>query len=394
MHKVKVVHVTQSLGGVKTYIEHILNYSNAATFEYIVIAPEHSEFQAFCQEKSLKYYPIKIQRNINPFKDLLALYQLISLLRKEKPDVVHTHSAKGGFLGRLAAKFVSAKIIYSPHAFSFLPFRGVKRLVFYFLEFLVKGWTDILLSVSYSEANRAIFEVGYKENKVRTILNAVPLSDDLPFRNYSICKKVGMIGRLTYQKNPLLFLEVAAKLLSKYPFLEFSILGAGLCDHLSKEIEDYLTKNKLKDKIQILNWGENKAKKFLAETDVFVMTSVFEGLPFSLIEAMSLGIPCVVSKVDGNTDVVQNYENGFACLSTDEFCKKIALLIENETVRRKIGQAGYRYVKETHDIKNNIKQLESLYLQLTHMDGLISINKIRESTAEQKRMHLKVSPNI
>lgn len=394
MHKIKVVHVTQSLGGVKTYIEHILNYSNSAAFEYVVIAPEHYEFQALCQEKSLKYHPVKIQRNINPFKDLIALYQIVSLLRKEKPDVVHTHSAKGGFLGRLAAKFLSTKVIYSPHAFSFLPFRGIKRLVFYFLEFLAKSWTNVLLSVSYSEANRAIFEVGYNENKVQTILNAVPVSDDLPFRNYSSCKKIGMIGRLTYQKNPLLFLEVAAKLLSKYPFLEFSILGAGLCDHLSNEIQDYLIKNNLKNKIQVLDWGENKANKFLAETDVFVMTSVFEGLPFSLIEAMSSGIPCVVSKVDGNTDVVQNYENGFACLSTEEFCKKITLLIENESVRRKMGQAGYRYVKEMHDIKNNIKHLESLYLQLTKRDGLISINKIRESTSEQKPMHFKVSPNI
>ena len=257
MNKIKVVHVTQSLGGVKTYIEHLFNYSSADEFEYVIIAPEHSEFQEFCSARNVTYHPVKIRRSINPFKDLMILIKIISLLRKEKADIVHTHSAKGGYLGRFAAKFVSAKVVYSPHAFSFLSFKGIKRVVFYLLECIARGWTDILLSVSYSEANRAIHEVGYEKSKVRVILNAIPVEDTLPFRNYNKCYEIGMIGRLTYQKNPFLFLELASKILEKYPKIRFSILGAGLCDHLSDDINAYIVENQLDNKIKILNWGDN-----------------------------------------------------------------------------------------------------------------------------------------
>ena len=395
MNKLKVVHVTQSLGGVKTYIEHLFNYSSGNEFDYVIIAPEHSEFQEFCSARNITYHPVKIKRSINPVQEIAVLFNIISILKKEKPDIVHTHSAKGGYLGRIAAKFVSAKVIYSPHAFSFLSFKGIKRIAFYFLEFIARKWTDILLSVSYSEANRAIHEVGYEKNKVRVILNAIPVEDTLPFRNYSKCYEIGMIGRLTYQKNPFLFLELASKILEKFPNIKFSILGAGLCDHLSEDINAYLVENNLVDKIEILKWGDNnKSKNYLKSIDIFLMTSVFEGLPFSLVEAMASGLPCIVSKVDGNTDVIQNLENGFACLSIDEFYRKIETLVQSEELRRKFGQAGYRYVKEVHDVKKNVKLLEDLYLSLTKRKGPVKIKIVEENVDTKQLINLQVNSNF
>ena len=395
MNKIKVVHITQSLGGVKTYIEHLFNHSSGDEFKYVIIAPEHSEFQEFCSVRNVTYYPVKIRRNINPVREIIVLFNIISILKKEKPHIVHTHSAKGGYLGRLATKFVPAKVIYSPHAFSFLSFKGLKRIAFYFLEYIARTWTDILLSVSYSEANRAIHEVGYEKDKVRVILNAIPVEDTLPFRNYNKCYEIGMIGRLTYQKNPFLFLELASKILEKFPNIHFSILGAGLCDHLSDDIKAYLVENKLEKKIKILKWGDNnKSKNYLKRIDIFLMTSVFEGLPFSLVEAMASGLPCVVTKVDGNTDVIQNLENGFACLSIDEFYKKIEMLIESEELRRKFGQAGYRYVKEVHDVKKNVKLLEQLYLSLTNRMSPVKIKILEEETDNKQLINMQVNSNF
>jgi len=91
------------------------------------------------------------------------------------------------------------------------------------------------------------------------------------------------------------------------------------------------------------------------------MTSVFEGLAFSLLEAMSFGVPCVVSKVDGNTDVINNYENGFSCLTVDEFYNKIELLINNAELRIQIGLAGYEYVKARHSLAQSILKIEEVY---------------------------------
>jgi glycosyltransferase involved in cell wall biosynthesis len=154
-------------------------------------------------------------------------------------------------------------------------------------------------------------------------------------------------------------------LLKKYPRLQFSILGAGIHDELADDIYHYLNLHQLTNKIKILQWGNSHtSRQFLEETDIFVMTSVFEGLPFSLLEAMAIGIPCVVSKVDGNTDVIQNNENGFACLSIKEFCNKIELLINNPYIRSQIGQAGQKYVRTHHNVQLNTKKLERIYLEL------------------------------
>ncbi len=365
MVRKKILHITQATGGVKTYTADVLQHADPAAFQFSVIAPADDIFEEFCRKRAIIYYPINLERNLNPFNNLGILFRIISVIKKEKPDFIHCHSAKGGFLGRMAAKFTSTKIIYTPHAFSYLSFSGVKRMIFYGLEYMARKWTTTLLAISYSEANRAIYELGYDKSKIRVILNSLMIPEAIPVHEYSKCINIRMIGRLTLQKNPLLFLEIANELLIKYPNLQFSILGAGIHDDLTTEIKSYLQENNLMNNITIEHWGDPEtSKRFLQEADVFVMTSVFEGLPFSLLEAMLMGVPCVVSRVDGNTDVIHNNENGFSCLSGEEFFKKIELLILSEDLRTKLGKAGQDYVKDKHDIKKRIKQLEILYREL------------------------------
>ncbi|WP_129715967.1 glycosyltransferase family 4 protein [Pedobacter sp. SYP-B3415] len=358
----KILHITQAMGGVKTYLTHVFNYADHDQYEFVIIAPKDEAFEAFCASKGIRYYCINLQRSIAPVADLKGLFRIASLIRKEKPHVIHTHSAKGGFLGRLATKFAKSKVIYTPHGFSYMSFTGVKRVLFYSLEILAQRWTNLLLAVSYSEGNRAIFEIGFKPAKVKVILNAIPI----PFKPRTVMGipdlHIGMIGRLTYQKNPLLFLELAKTLLEKFPGLKFSMLGAGLHDHLSKEITAYLEKHELTSRVAFINWGEDgTSERFLNSIDVFLMTSVFEGLPFSLLEAMGVGLPCVVSKVDGNTDVIQNNENGYACLSKEEFIEKLTFLVQDQHLRTVTGKAARRYVAAHHNIEKTIKELEGIY---------------------------------
>ena len=358
------MHITHGLGGIQTYLEYILDYSDKSNFEYTIVAPYNPPFQAFCAPFA-KYYPLKVKREVNPFSDVFLLIKLIRLIRKEKPDVLHVHSAKGGFLGRLAGKVCSVKVIYTPHGFSYLSFTGVKRLFFFLLECISRTWCTVLLAVSHSEANRAGFEIGYKPGKVKVIMNSIYSNGQLISRDYDSNYRIGMIGRLTYQKNPMLFMDIAEVLLKKYPNLQFSILGAGLDDHLGTELNNFISAKNLQGKINLLPWGNsNTSKTFIEETDIFVMTSVFEGLPFSLLEAMAGECVCVVSKADGNSDVIQNNENGFACLSKEEFCNNIESLILNKELRIKFGKAGRKYIFEKHNIKAAILQLQNLYKNL------------------------------
>lgn len=359
------MHITHALGGVQTYLEYILSYSDKTRFEYIIVAPYNPTFQQFCLRLA-NYYPLKIKREINPFSDVLLLIKLIRLIRKERPDVLHVHSAKGGFLGRLAGMFSNVKVLYTPHGFSYLSFTGVKRMFFFMLECISRRWSNVLLAVSQSEANRAVFEIGYKPAKIKVIINSICPNLQFSSRNYNNCYRIGMIGRLTYQKNPMLFLEIASMLLKKYPDLQFSILGAGLDDHLGAALNDFISSKNLQQQVSLLPWGNgHTSRSFIENSDIFVMTSVFEGLPFSLLEAMTGQCACVVSKADGNNDVIQNNENGFACLTANEFCEKIELLIHNKALREQFGKAAHQYILDKHNIGYAMAQLDELYQKLS-----------------------------
>jgi glycosyltransferase involved in cell wall biosynthesis len=362
MAKKKVLHLTQATGGVKTYVAHVFDHADLNAFEFVVAAPADVFFEAYCKQKGIPYYVADLERGMNPIATIKLLIKMIKIIKKEQPSVIHAHSAKGGFIGRVAARLTRTKIIYTPHAFSYLSFVGFKRMFFYLLEYLVRGWTDLLLAISYTEANCARYQLGYPKEKVKVILNAVPTQQtDLQNYNYEV-KRIGMIGRLTIQKNPLQFLEIAQQLVAKYPKLQFSILGAGIHDDLKTEIDQYIAQHALAANVTIKNWGDvNTSAAFLKETDIYLSTSIFEGLPFSLLDAMLCGIPCVVTKVEGNTDVIHNGENGFSCLSLQEFCERIELLINNWELRQKIGKGGRAYILANHNVASTIKNLEEIY---------------------------------
>lgn len=361
----KIIHITQAFGGVKTYIDYILTYSNCEKFQYVVVAPKDEEFQKFCAQKGIYYYPVPLKRNFNPIADMISVFRIALIIKKEKPNLIHLHSAKAGFIGRLAGKIVRCKIIYTPHAFSYLSFTGFKRVVFYLLEYISRNWSDLLLPVSYSEANRAFFELGYRRDKVEVFLNSISPPKQFVPKDYNSNFRIGMIGRLTYQKDPLVFLAIASKLIEKYPLMQFSLLGAGLHDHLRLQVETYIVNKNLSNNVQILQWGDSStSSEFLNKTDIYVMTSAFEGLPFSLLEAMGQGIPCVVTVADGNSDVIEDSKNGFICLSLANLTNKIEMLVNSLALRRFIGENGKQYVFQKHNIETNIIRLQGIYSKI------------------------------
>lgn len=358
----KIVYITQALGGVKTHIEYIINHINKKNFEIVLVAPSDTSLGKLCEKFNIIYYKLDFVRELHVYKDIKCFLQIIKILKREKPFLVHAHSAKGGFLGRLAAKICGDKVIYTPNGLAYLSFTGIKRNLYYHLEYWAKAWTTLFLAVSFSEANRAYFELGYDRENVKVVLNAVESNLPVSCKNNTTVKHIGMIARLTYQKNPLLFLQIAKKVLIKYPTLKFSILGGGIHDHLGDDVNNFIINNGLEDKVQIVAWGcSNTSDSYLEDVDIFLMTSAFEGLPYSLLEAMSKGIPCIVSVADGNSDVIKNGENGFSCLSIEEFYLRIEQLIESDSLRCHIGMNAINYIYSNHNIRKNILEVEKIY---------------------------------
>ena len=253
-----------------------------------------------------------------------------------------------------------------------MSFSGIKRATFLLVEALTSKYTYKVLGCSYSESIKMHFEIGIPNYKIDVIPNAIPIvtkETKRLFNTQSDVIKIGTIARLTYQKNPLLLVEIANQVLKKYPNVHFSILGSGLDEHLKEETLNLIDKYNISDKFNILPWGDrNISLEYLKSLDIFILTSIFEGLPLSLLEAMSLGTPCVTSKCDGCNDVIQNNENGFSCMTVDDYIQAISNLIEDQSLQRRIGENAYSFVNKNHNINHFIKKLESYYEKI-HIDS-------------------------
>ena len=361
--RIRVLHITQALGGVKTYFEHILTHIDSNKFEIVLIAPADKELEKLCSSYETIYYRLDIKRNIHLIYDPYCFARILLLVKKIQPNIIHAHSAKGGMLSKLSVYFHRIPVVFTPNAFSYLSFIGFKRVLFYSLEYFSRKKVRKLLAVSHSEYDRAVNELNYKPEQLSIVLNSISINDIEFNRNFDRCSHIGMIGRLTHQKNPLFFLEVAKRIREVFPAIQFTLLGAGYHDHLKEDVLEFIQKHQL-DNVQIMSWGECPLEKFYQELDVFLLTSSFEGLPFSLLEAMSYKLPCVTTNVDGNKDVVKNNYNGFLTNSIEEAVSQIVLLVQSKELRERLGQCAYRYVKEFHNAKINIKKVEHLYENL------------------------------
>jgi len=360
----KIIHISQASGGVKTYIENIMYTLDREMYESILVSPD----ETFLEEatiKGIKSKYIAMKRSPN-FKDIGVIWQLYRIIKKEKVDIIHCHSAKGGAIGRIVGFLTGTRVIFTPNAFSYLSFTGWKRKVYVSIEKGLKRFTDLFLGVSYSEKIRAIEEIGYNPARVNCVQNAIyPRTDKKT--DYALLGRIGMIGRITHQKRPQDFIQLAAAIIEKGYKLKFELLGVGFHDHLLKEIKELIDQLGLQDHIELSPWGKyENVLDFFKTLDIYVMTSAFEGLPFSLLEAMDQGLPCVVSDVDGNRDALINEDSGFIYDNLDQLVGYIVLLLENQKERERIGQNAKLRIGSDHDINKSIKLIEDCYSSINN----------------------------
>lgn len=193
------------IGGLDIYIRNSIIYNKVGSNEYVIVCGKDDKHQPVVRNGiTVKEYPISLFRSLNPLNDLKALIETVKIIKKEKPDVIHCHSAKGGIIGRTAGWITGVKTFYTPHAFSYLctPSK-LKRWVFMTIERLTRFKTYVL-ACSESEQEMAIKEVGYSEEHALVWHNAVPDSALERGKIVDISEPYACyIGRPCYQKNPL-----------------------------------------------------------------------------------------------------------------------------------------------------------------------------------------------
>jgi len=375
MQRIKVLHITQSVGGVETYLKQVISTIDHSRFELKIVGTISENLEPYCIKYNVPFIRLKMARGLNPVSDITSIIRLRKLIKSEKADCAHLHSAKGGFIGRIACSLAKQKSLYTPHALSYLSFTGIKRKAFFSLEKFAIEFTYKILAISHSEADRCVADLGHKRGNIYVIPNSLVIENHFYNTNGSNLHnlegriKVGDIARLTPQKNPLLFVEIAAAVIQKAgKDVHFYILGIGEHDHLMDAVQAKIKEYNIASNLHLLERGDLQTSiHFLQQLDVFLFPSVFEGLSYALLEAMLQGVPCVVSNVDGNKDVIHNNLNGFACNHLDEYVDSILSLINNKAKAEQFGAAAKQYVLDHHDLHKNIHKLEDIYAEFAEM---------------------------
>ena len=348
MNKKKIIHIVESWGsGVFSFLVDLVNKTNN-DYEIIILHGRREEtFEDYKEyfPKNVKLIEIaNFTRSINPVKDIKAFFEIRKLLKKECPDIVHLHSSKAGFLGRFAVNTKKTKVLYNPHGFAYLAkdISKLKSSIYWLAEKIAAMRNCTIIGCSHGE-----YEEALKLTKNSTCINngvdTDKLSDitknfqekEIDFDNL----KIATIGRIGSQKNPVLFNEIAKKFLN----YKFTWIGEGTDKTL-------LTSSN----ITITGWlNKERVLETLNKNDVFVLTSLWEGLPISLLEAMFLKKVCIVSNCIGNRDVIKNEYNGFICKNLQEFESIL------DTLKTKnLNQLKLNAIKDINEIFNLNKMID------------------------------------
>jgi glycosyltransferase involved in cell wall biosynthesis len=344
----------------------------------------------------LQLKPIKrMKRSINPFNDFFTFFEIRQIIRQFKPAIVHTHGAKSGFLGRLAAATLHIPVVV--HTFHGHLFHSYFNPLVTRLLIAVEKWLASKSTCLIALGQKQLAEIQVQLRLPASILKVIPLGIDyinptlaqqnrIAFRqDYQLPEEtiaVGIVGRLVPIKNFPFFVAVVASYLQQYQDKQvvFFIIGDGQekasieQQLMEKNIPFTHQKNAHTAKVFFTSWITD-AQQAIDGLDVVVLTSFNEGTPFSLIEAQFCGKPVVAVNVGGVADTLQDNETGFLVApgNVAAFAEKIHVLAVDEGLRHRMGKKGVEWVQARFSKEAEVKAFTELYLSSLQEQKLSSI---------------------
>lgn len=323
------------------------------------------------EEYGIMLHHIDFVRNpLNP-QNIKAYAQLDKLIRKEKYDAIHCNTPVGGIAGRIVGNRCGVKrIIYQAHGFHFYkgaPF--MNWMIYYPIERLLGKYTDALITINNEDYQLSqkfklrkngttyyVPGVGIDTYEYQRIDNARDeIINELKLKKESIL--IISVGELNKNKNNRIIIEALGIL--KDNRIHYLICGEG---ELKNQLQSQAKKNGMEHNVHFLGYRTD-IKRLLSASDIFVMPSYREGLSRSIMEAMTIGLPCVVSKIRGNTDLVKEGVNGFLCSPSNstDFANRILTLADNNELRNEFSNAGKMIINQ-FSRANVVKGLHDIYL--------------------------------
>jgi len=321
----------------------------------------------------------ELRRNINPAKDFIAFYRIYNYIKKHDYTIIHTHTAKAGFLGRLAAKCAGTPvIIHTLHGITFHNFLNIiVKNIYIFLEKWVGKFTDKFITVGDDIKQKYIAKHIAEPDKYITIRSGFDLQQfiqtgtlshtERSFERQRIGLKptdivIGSVSRLEPRKGHIHLIEAASKIVTQNQRIKFLIVGEG---SYRTYLEDEVRRRNLTNWIMFLGYRSDIAR-IMALFDIFVLTSLWEGLPRVLVQAAALGKPIVTFDVEGAREVVVHEKNGFIIPAKNEskLIERLLWLSQHIDRAHQMGLMGKNLINESWDYRIMVQQINNLYQEL------------------------------
>ncbi|MFH1732885.1 MAG: glycosyltransferase family 4 protein [Planctomycetota bacterium] len=375
MARIKVLEVVEAAaGGVMRHVFQIAEHIDKDEFDVTVaISPArmvHPERDLRrLRDLDARVEMVPMLRRPAPVSDLAALRRLVRLMRREKYDVVHAHSSKAGFLGRLAARRAGIeRVFYTPHAFAF-QCGGAVGWMYRQLERIGAIFGGAIVAVSESERELVLKAGIVRPGRVRVIRNAIeapplPTPEDGRQAREKLglpqgAPVVGSVGRLAPQKGLGYLVRAAAHVCGERDGVRFVLIGGGPLEPRLRGLAERLG---IAHRVVFAGHRDDAADLYAA-MDIYVQASLWEGLPYALLDAMGRGLPAVATDLPGNSDVVKGGATGLLVAPRDPAALAGAILdlLDNGEERRELGDAARDLVLREHNAAGFIASVEALY---------------------------------
>lgn len=385
--KIKIINIITrlELGGPPILVLDIIQHLSKERFESSIATgitiDSKYDMIGFARDRHIRVFAMpSLVRNVHPLKDIISLTKLFLLLKKEKYDIVHCHTSKGGFIGRLAAKLAGSKIIiYSPHGDIFEGyFCKLVTKLFILLEKFAARFTDKIINLTTIEIEKFLEHGIGTRQQLKHIYNGINIKyyERAIASNLKKRKEFGLskddfvcatVGRLVPVKGHTYLIKAIQKVVNVIPEAKFLFVGDG---ELKSELLEEIKSLGLQENVFLLG-----ARRDIATTlsciNIFLLPSINEGFGMVLIEAMAAKKPVIATNVGGIPEVVIDGKTGLLVPPKDPeaFSSAIIKLYNNPELSNRMGLAGYRRAKNVFSIEVTVRELGNLYSELIKEKG-------------------------
>ncbi|MEW6009198.1 MAG: glycosyltransferase family 4 protein [Candidatus Omnitrophota bacterium] len=380
MKKIKIVHIITRLdkGGSSKILLDIAKILNRDNFSIKIISGKtfnpQQDLSKFSNETGIEIFFVNsLQREINIFLDCLALLKLYFLIRKVRPDIVHTHTSKAGFLGRLAARLAGApKIIYMPHGHVFYGYANpFLTWLFIILERFAACFTDVIITLTDIDREEFLRRKIGSKDKFVTIPNGINIKDyemlndaavvklrkdlDIP-ENFNI---ITTISRLEPIKGIEIFIKAIAKVNETFHNFRALIVGDGI---LRNRLMKLARELRLDEGIMFLGY-RGDIKDIIYLSDVIVNSALNEGQGLVILEAMACSRPVIATKVGGVPEVIIDNQTGILVESGnyEQLATAIIKVLKDKDLATRLGVEAKKRLELEFSQEEMINRIRGLY---------------------------------